>query len=93
MRRTLNRKGTEVEVRLFALWVDGDGSEAMGTWSGRGSLRNGAVTIADKNYRDCRIEVLITSRNTVSVETMSGFARFCVGIDESIDGTFYKVSE
>ena len=87
----VKRKGTEVEVKLFALWKGGDGSEAMGTWSGRGRLRNGVVTIADKDYEDCSIEVLITPHDEVSVVTTSGFARFCIGIDEAIDGTYYKV--
>ena len=88
-----NRKGTEIEVKLFALWEDGDGGEAMGTWSGRGRLRDETGTIADKDYEDCSIEVLITPNDEVSVETTSDFARFCIGIDEAIDGTFYKVSE
>jgi hypothetical protein len=62
-----NCNGTEVEVKLFALREDGDDSEAMGTWSGRSRLKDGVVTIADKDYDDCRIEVAITPHDAVAV--------------------------
>ena len=58
--------------------------------------RSGGQEVYKHDNVDVWLKVISANRkgtDAVSVETTSDFARFYIGIDEAIDGTFYKVSE
>lgn len=86
--RMLNRKTSEVEVEISAVWVGRYGSANTGEWSGQGRIRNGVLDITDDSYdEDGRVILTFVNSNTVRVETEGNLG---LGMNVTLDGTYSR---
>lgn len=86
--RMLNRKTSEVEVEISAVWSDSSGSANTGEWSGQGTIRNGVVDIFDDSYdEDGRVILTFVNSNTIRVETEGDLG---LGMNVALDGTYSR---
>ena len=84
--RILNRKTSEVEVEISAVWADSSGSANTGEWSGQGRIKNGVLNITDDSYdEDGRVILTFVNSNTVRVETEGDLG---LGMNVTLDGTY-----
>ena len=81
----LNRKTSQVEVEISAVYLNSSGFANTGEWRGKGRVRNGVLNISDGNGN---ITIIFENRSRVRVET-SDFSEY-TGMGVEFDGTYFR---
>ena len=83
--RMLNRKTSQVEVEISAVYLNSSGFANTGEWNGKGRIKNGVLNISDG---DGNITIIFESSGRVRVET-SDFSEY-TGMGVEFDGTYFR---